>query len=96
MDGHVVVLWDGLPRRRSPVVKDFAGKHVTGSPSSGFFLLPSTSTPRMALGGMKWNRVRGFCPSTLHGLRSTVWSSRRLDVMISLHVASSLPPIGDG
>ncbi|MGC9178190.1 MAG: transposase [Conexivisphaera sp.] len=27
MDGHVVVLWDGLPQHRSAVVKDFVRGH---------------------------------------------------------------------
>ncbi|MGC8614139.1 MAG: hypothetical protein ACP5L2_07920 [Conexivisphaera sp.] len=49
---------------------------------------------------MKWNRMRGFCPSNLQELRMKLSSAvgelrRRPDVLASFYAASSLPPIGD-
>jgi hypothetical protein len=44
IDGHVVVLWDGLPRHRSAVVRDFARDHGERLTSSGFLPLPAVQT----------------------------------------------------
>ncbi|MGC8614121.1 MAG: transposase, partial [Conexivisphaera sp.] len=44
MDGHVVVLWDGLPRHRSAALRDFVREHGERLTSSGFLPAVQTST----------------------------------------------------
>jgi hypothetical protein len=49
---------------------------------------------------IKWNRMRGFCPSNLQELRMKLSSAvgelrRRPDILASFYAVSSLPPIGD-
>ncbi|MGC8696234.1 MAG: transposase [Conexivisphaera sp.] len=70
MDGHVVVLWDGLPRHRSAVVRDLPGSTVRGSPSSGFLPTVPTSTrwsSRWLWAGHKMEQDEGVLPEQSAG-----------------------------
>ncbi|MGC8558125.1 MAG: transposase, partial [Nitrososphaeria archaeon] len=97
IDGHIVVLWDGLPQHRSAAVKEFAAQH---DGRLTIFRLPpycpDFNPVEWLWADIKWNRMKGYCPSNIHELKrklkNTVRGLRnRPDILASFYVASSLP-----
>jgi transposase len=97
IEGHVVVLWDGLPPHRSSAVKEFEARH--GDRLSVFRLpayCPDFNPVEWLWADVKWNKMKGYCPRTVaelkKKLRDCVRSLRRKpEVVRSFFRVSSLP-----
>lgn len=97
IEGHIVILWDGLPQHRSAAVKEFVGKHAD---RLTVFRLPpycpDFNPVELLWADIKWNRMKGFCPESLcelkNKLRNVIRGIRkRPDILASFYAASSLP-----
>ena len=97
VDGHVVVLWDGLPQHRSTAVKEFAKQHE--GRLTTFRLppyCPDFNPVEWLWADIKWNKMKGFCPNNIHELKNKLKNSVRAlrntpDLLTSFYTASSLP-----
>jgi len=97
IDGHVVVLWDGLPPHRSSATKEFVAQHEDRLSTYRLpAYCPDFNPVEWLWAGVKWNGMRGFCPRNTgelkKKLRNCVRSLRRRpDTVQSFFRASSLP-----
>ena len=71
IDGFIVVLWDGLPAHRASCVKEF---EEIFKEKIAIFRLPAYSPDFNPMewfwGYVKWDKMRGFCPTSLFELKS--------------------------
>lgn len=97
VQGHIVILWDGLPAHRATAVKEFAELH--GDRLSVYRLpayCPDFNPMEWLWAEVKWNRLKGYCPKDLSELRKKLVSvigglRRKPDLIRSYFDASTLP-----
>jgi len=98
MEGHIVILWDGLPSHRATAVKEFVQLH---SGRLSVYRLPAYcpdfNPVEWLWAEIKWNRLKGYCPKTLAELRkklvSIVSSLRKKPELIRSYFDVSALPI---
>jgi transposase len=99
IDGHVVVLWDGLPPHRSSATKDFEEEHKD---RLSIYRLPAYcpdfNPVEWLWADVKWNKMKGFCPKNLpelkEKLRNCVNALRRKPELVQSFFRVSSLPIG--
>jgi len=99
IDGHVIVLWDGLPPHRSSAVKRFEAEYCD---RLSIYRLPAYcpdfNPVEWLWADVKWNRMKGYCPKTIDELkkklRNCVRSVRRKPKLVRSFFRVSSLPIG--